>query len=158
MSSEADPGGSAGVTELDPTEFVGDGEVADATQGVADHAAAEGAESPGRFGTWKRILLATEPDEPLESVESPWNPEQGGVTRVYRGFRKMVGFDGMPAIADVVIGAIEAARSFELEGSSDDVESSDDVDDNDNAGDGGLEAAGDVDPITAQVRANEGEP
>ena len=52
-------------------------------------------------------LMNTEPSEPLEMIESPWNPERGGPTRVYRGIQKLTNVDGMPAIADILIGAAE---------------------------------------------------
>lgn len=52
-------------------------------------------------------LLSTEPSIPLEEVEDPWNPEIGGTRRVYRGIMKLGDFEGLPAIADIVIGLAE---------------------------------------------------
>jgi hypothetical protein len=91
--------------------------VEDATE---DHAAAEGAEASSEtLGSRSRLqdmLLSTEPNQPLRAVDSPWNPEEGGITRVYRGLQKALGFDGMPAVVDVVVGAAEFVHKFEPEG------------------------------------------
>jgi len=53
------------------------------------------------------MALSTEPSKSLESVESPWNPEQGGPTRLMRAAEKAFGADGIPAILDAVIGLAE---------------------------------------------------
>lgn len=74
------------------------------------HETAEGAESSGRLGSRSALqdmLLSTEPSTPLEMIESPWAPDQGGVRRIYRGIQKMTGASGTPAIADLLIGMIE---------------------------------------------------
>ena len=55
-------------------------------------------------------LLNTEPNTPLESVESPWQPEAGGPPRIYRGIQKIGDIEGMPAIADIVIGIVETIQ------------------------------------------------
>jgi hypothetical protein len=121
---------------VSPSDAVpGDEETTSATKRVEeateDHAAAEGAEasseSLGSRSTIQEMLLSTEPDTPLASVDSPWDPELGGVTRIYRGLRKALGFDGMPAIVDVVIGAAEFIHEFEPDGGDDDQEESDDA-------------------------------
>lgn len=85
--------------------------------GAANHAAAEGADSSGSRGlgstdAWREMLLSTGPDVSLEEVENPWDPERGGVTRIYRGLRKMTGLDGMPAIIDIAIGTVEAVHQL----------------------------------------------
>lgn len=61
-------------------------------------------------------LMATEPNPDLETVENPWNPEAGGTTRIYRGIQKMGDIEGLPAIADIIIGILELTQddSFEL--------------------------------------------
>lgn len=56
------------------------------------------------------MLTATEPSPDLEDVDDPWNPELGGPTRMLRGFQKMFGVNGMPAIGDVTIGAMETVK------------------------------------------------
>lgn len=76
------------------------------------HTGAEGFDSvdsteAGSASNWREMMFSTEPDEPLEAVDDPWNPEEGGVTRIWRGVKKMAGFDGTPAIMDVVIGVCE---------------------------------------------------
>ena len=55
-------------------------------------------------------LLNTEPNTPLELVESPWQPEAGGPPRIYRGIQKIGDIEGMPAIADIVIGIVETIQ------------------------------------------------
>lgn len=64
-------------------------------------------ESPGLIGR----LFSTEPNPPLESVESPWNPDVGGPARIYRGIQKIGDIDGLPAIVDILIGLAETAQS-----------------------------------------------
>lgn len=61
-------------------------------------------------------LLSTEPNPPLEEVESPWNPEDGGIPRIYRGIQKMGALDGggMPAIGDILIGCLEEFHKSDL--------------------------------------------
>lgn len=70
-------------------------------------------------------LLSTQPNPPLEEVESPWNPEEGGITRMYRGVQKMGEFDGLPAIADIFIGAMEEVQNSDLGAQSSPGESDD---------------------------------
>jgi hypothetical protein len=106
MTGAPSPGGSLQVAD----------EVAETT---ASHAAAEGAEPTGDVGsksTLREMLFSTGPEKPLEQVESPWDPERGGRTRVYRGIQKMIDSSGMPAIGDVVIGGLEEIKQFDLEG------------------------------------------
>jgi len=119
---------------------------AGADGGTENHAAAEGADSSGSDGlgstsAWREMLLSTGPDDPLEQVESPWDPERGGLTRMYRGIRKMTGLDGMPAIADLVVGAVEVAHDLTDALADDDpdgdVEDADVQEDGDDAEDSG---------------------
>ncbi len=63
--------------------------------------------SGNRVGSLVESLWNTEPNTPLSQIDSPWNPDQGGIARVYRGIQKMADVDGLPAIADVVIGLAE---------------------------------------------------
>jgi hypothetical protein len=95
-----------------------------------DHAAAEGAEASSEtLGSRSRLqdmLLSTEPNQPLRAVDSPWNPEEGGITRIYRGLQKALEFDGMPAVVDMVVGAAEFVHKFEPEGGEEDVQEDDD--------------------------------
>jgi len=95
-------------------EGISPGEAAQIAQGATD--GANGAADPEPMPTGEggssvngmlEALLQTEPNEPLESVESPWRPDVGGPARVYRGIQKMTNMNGMPAIADIVIGAAE---------------------------------------------------
>lgn len=102
-----------GDTEaIDPRSFL-DEPVAEA------HQSAEGTpdaskDDVGSPSNWREMLMRTEPHEPLEKVESPWDPEAGGLTRVSRGFKKMLGWDGMPAVADVGFGFLEFIHNFNL--------------------------------------------
>lgn len=105
---------------------------ADVDDVVENQEAAEGSESSGLIGSRDGLqdaLLSTDPQKPLEDVESPWNPDDGGMTRIYRGLQKMLGFSGMPAIVDVVVGIGEFVTSYEPDGPNDDVDDgSDDTD------------------------------
>jgi hypothetical protein len=86
---------------------------------VENHEAAEGAESTPSLSArngLKDALLRTTPDVRLEDVESPWDPERGGINRVYRGLRKALDFEGTPAVVDIVIGVAEFVVAFEPEG------------------------------------------
>lgn len=92
------------------------------SDGATNHADAEGAD-PGGAGlgrpspstpsstadVLRDALMSTDPDLPLESVESPFDPEHGGIRRIYRGFLKMTGASGVPAVVDVVLGLIEVS-------------------------------------------------
>lgn len=73
----------------------------------------EETESEG-INVWER-LMATDPNPPLETVESPWNPELGGYSRVYRGIMKIGDIEGMPAVADLLIGCLEVFSEQSLE-------------------------------------------
>lgn len=69
--------------------------------------------SSGLVGSLIDAMLNTEPETDLNQIESPYNPEDGGMSRVYRGVQKMSGMDGLPAIADIVIGVIEIQQDRE---------------------------------------------
>jgi len=78
--------------------------------GDAEDAAVEiGPTAPEADISIKDRLLSTEPNNPLESDElnDPWNPEEGGAKRIYRGVMKIGDIEGLPASADLVIGGIE---------------------------------------------------
>jgi hypothetical protein len=105
---DADAGGSTTSSSTSTTE---------------NHAAAEGTEASddvGSTSTLREMLLSTDPADPLEQVESPWDPERGGPARIYRGIMKATGVDGMPAIADILIGAAETFDAVDLEDVDDD--------------------------------------
>jgi hypothetical protein len=78
-------------------------EQADAPVGSSDDPTPETSST----SSLKDALFSTSPEQNLEDVEAPYDPERGGVTRIYRGIRKMLDIDGLPAIADIGIGAIE---------------------------------------------------
>lgn len=112
---------SDGATPAPAPEAALDATDADAS----NHADAEGAEADGDSktgsdSTVRDLLLQTGPETPLEDLESPWDPDRGGVTRIYRGINKMADWQGMPAIGDIGIGLIEAAVNIDLEGGDDD--------------------------------------
>jgi hypothetical protein len=126
-AADADPpspapgeGGPEGYERLDVSTFEpASGDLA------ADHAAAEGAETPdasdageggGKLGWLKQAAFKTEPSPDLADVEDPWNPDEGGVTRIKRAFLKATGADGLPAVADLLIGIFETVWSYQIEG------------------------------------------
>jgi hypothetical protein len=123
--TEVDPASAVRNLTIESTEPEKDGE---ATRDAADdaidattesHRAAEGAESMPSLSSrdgLKNALLRTTPNTRLSEVDSPWNPDEGGITRVYRGLQKALDFEGMPAIVDIVVGAAEYMSAFEPEG------------------------------------------
>jgi hypothetical protein len=66
------------------------------------------------------MLQSSEPNPSLDEVDSPWDPDRGGLTRIYRGLRKMVGIDGTPAWLDLSIGSVEVAVDVRDREASDD--------------------------------------
>ena len=53
-------------------------------------------------------LMATEPSTDLGAIDSPWQPgDNGGIPRIYRGIQKIGDVEGLPAIADIIIGILE---------------------------------------------------
>lgn len=75
-------------------------------QVASDHADAEGAPDESDMGNtsrWRQMLQSGDPNPPLHKVESPWNPTEGGPTRVMRAVKKMAGMNNLPAWADLAI-------------------------------------------------------
>lgn len=131
--SDVDPASAVRAIDVSSPSGDHDGEqrradAADAVQeATADHQAAEGAEASASLSSrdgLQNALLRTQPHTPLEQVESPWDPERGGINRIYRGLQKALDFEGMPAIVDVVVGAAEFVTEFEPAGGSEQNESS----------------------------------
>lgn len=77
-------------------------------------------ETSSSSSTLRDSLLSTSPEQRLDDVEAPYDPERGGVNRVYRGVRKMLDVDGLPAVADIGIGLIEWFESSNARSTSDD--------------------------------------
>jgi len=87
------------------------------------HTDAEGApdvERSGSESTLREMMLATDPEQPLDQVEAPYDPDAGGIKRIYRGIQKAIDIDGMPAVVDVAIGAVEAVQNMQFEGGTGD--------------------------------------
>lgn len=107
----------------EPTE--GDGPLSDAADGLlSDLSGAEGMDAPEPDG--ETPAPATDGESPLGelvdramntepnvSLDDPsldgglWDPERGGSRRITRGLMKFGDFSGLPAIADILIGAVE---------------------------------------------------
>ena len=88
-------------------------------------------------------LLNTKPNTPLESIESPWQPEAGGPPRIYRGIQKIGDIEGMPAIADIAIGIVETMQQQQ----NDTADSADTADTDDNNSSVDWETAEDIEVI-----------
>ena len=108
-----------------------DGQTGDATAGVS-----------GSKSIVDR-LLNTKPNTPLESIESPWQPEAGGPPRIYRGIQKIGDIEGMPAIADIAIGIVETMQQQQ----NDTADSADTADTDDNNSSVDWETAEDIEVI-----------
>jgi hypothetical protein len=109
---DVDPSGPADASEA----------AAEATSG---HAAAEGTDASSTSGMGsssqlREMLLSTDPSPRLAEVDSPWDPDLGGPSRIYRAFLKMGNFDGLPAGLDLVIGVAETMKSISLDEPGDD--------------------------------------
>ncbi len=63
--------------------------------------------SPPKGEGLKDMALSTRPNKPLSEVESIWNPEEGGTTRLVRAAQKAFNADGIPAILDGLIAVPE---------------------------------------------------
>jgi hypothetical protein len=85
----------------------------------------------------RSMLMSTSPNPELSDVDDPWNPEEGGTSRIYRAAMKATGVDGLPAVGDAIIGFLEAGEEQDVAGES---SSDDDEDDEPELG----ELAGDV--------------
>jgi len=131
-SMMTNPDGSLDASGLDdiPTGSGSDGQPSGATPGV----------DAGK--TLVDRLLNTEPNTPLESIESPWQPEAGGPPRIYRGIQKIGDIEGMPAIADIAIGIVETMQQ-----QSDNDDSDDNVDSVDSESNVDWETAEDIEVI-----------
>ncbi len=97
---------------------------------AAGHAAAEGVEAPtsadvGSEHTLREMLMSTDPGRSLDQVESPWDPDRGGMTRIMRAIQKATGADGLPAVADLGIGIAEWWVSLDLDDDDSSAESTD---------------------------------
>jgi hypothetical protein len=106
--------------DFDPDAFAARASGETATD---SHAAAEGATPSSDVGsesTLREMLLATDPDRSLEEIESPWDPELGGETRIFRAVQKATDVDGLPAIADLLIGLAEVVQRLDFNDGSDD--------------------------------------
>lgn len=138
MSDEFDADAMAalatGESTPEPTTDPDDGADDVDETGDADEASTSSTSRGGDVDL-KAMLMSTEPDDDLESVESPYDPEAGGLTRMYRGAQKMLGFDGTPAIVDMAVGAVEAIVGKDAGDGSDETDEGGD-------GDGPLPTAG----------------
>ena len=126
MSRRLDPAEAAAIAEgEDPGAVPGDVDAGDVE--ASDPAPATPASNGGGLiESIGEALLSTEPSRPLATIDDPWNPEEGGTARIYRGIQKITSMDGMPAILDIGIGALELA--VENDGDAGDVEGDDVVD------------------------------
>jgi hypothetical protein len=102
-----------------PSDAVGSSPTEDAVEATEEHAAAEGVEAESTEGAGssrnlRKMLMSTDPERRLEEIDSPWDPEAGGETRIYRGIMKMGNFEGMPAIGDLVLGIGEIVAKLNL--------------------------------------------
>lgn len=129
MSRTLDPAEAAAIAEgEDPGAVPGDVDAGDGDVEASDPApAAPASNGGGLFGSIGEALLSTEPSRPLATIDDPWNPEEGGTARIYRGIQKITSMDGMPAILDIGIGALELAVEDDVDGAGD-VEGDDVVD------------------------------
>ncbi|MCD2199091.1 hypothetical protein LPA44_04150 [Halobacterium sp. KA-4] len=89
-------------------------------QAAEGHAAAEGVEpvdggDVGSERTVREMLLSTGRGRSLDEVESPWDPDRGGMTRIMRAIQKATDVDGLPAIADLGIGLGEWWVNLDLD-------------------------------------------
>lgn len=114
MSDPTDGAGEPVPSDADTVEAPTDGGPFEAGE-LGPPPGTEPDEADGTDGgsTWGDALRSTEPDMPLSDVESPWNPEEGGASRVYRGFQKATGTDGVPAWVDLILGAAEVLSAVE---------------------------------------------
>jgi len=108
---EIDPGAFEGLTDAGAA-----GEGHAAAEGISDEAVEQASDRSITEALWN-----TTPNPPLDSVESPWDPERGGPARIMRGLQKMMDFDGLPAIADLLIGGAEIVVKLDLESDGDEL-------------------------------------
>jgi hypothetical protein len=116
----SDPDPAAAVDGLELTGVEEESSTGNAVdEATESHQAAEGTSTASSLNSrdgLKNALLRTEPNRSLDQVESPYDPGRGGETRIYRGLQKMLDFEGMPAILDIVVGLLEFAQNFEVDG------------------------------------------
>lgn len=130
MSDKFDPGAAAALaTGDDPAPTADATDAADAGETTTSSSSSSTSTSTSIFDA----LRSTEPDPPLDTVESPWDPNRGGRVRIYRGLQKALDMDGTPAAVDLVVGALEELSDIEL-----------DVDDQDDDQEGELALGGDA--------------
>lgn len=116
-------------------EGAAEGATEKATEAAAE-ASADAAEELSTADRMKNAALSTEPHDDLGEVEFPWNPEDGGETRVMRGLVKGLHGADMPnplktAVGDVSIGLLEVVyvvRTGGKGGGSDGEDGEDDPD------------------------------
>jgi hypothetical protein len=116
--SDPDPAAAVDGLELDSVDQEPDASDA-VDEATESHQAAEGTSTSPNLDSRDGLtnaLLRTEPNKSLDQVESPYDPERGGETRIYRGLQKMLDFEGMPAILDIVVGLLEFIQNFEVDG------------------------------------------
>jgi hypothetical protein len=99
---------------LPPGDGAG-GELGNSTDDFSDETPTLETEESGFFDDITGRLMATEPNPDLETIENPYDPEKGGLTRIFRGIQKMGDIDGLPAIADIIIGIIETSQDGTFE-------------------------------------------
>jgi hypothetical protein len=106
------------AVDVDPSGPTDSSEAA--ANATADHGAAEGTDASSTSGmgstdTLREMLLSTDPSPSLAEVDSPWAPDLGGPSRIYRALMKMGNFEGMPAIGDLLIGVAETMETLSLD-------------------------------------------
>jgi hypothetical protein len=136
-SDPPSPSESLGASSGEQTPAEAIDELTDMAEGGADEAAAESSPSTS---TPREMLLSTEPDPPLSQVESPWQPKEGGPSRLKRAAMKAGDVDGLPAALDLILGLVETATKFMDERDTDQGGAGDDDQD-------GADEGGDDDPL-----------
>lgn len=113
MSSDVDPS-TFGTEASDTGAAAADPDRQPELEPGGRHALAEGHPEPtsSTDALWE-ALSSTSPDTPLTQVESPWDPAEGGMARIFRGVQKMTGADALPAWADFLIGVAEFATEMD---------------------------------------------
>lgn len=105
------------MPEVDPESFGDDLDLEEHMELVNAEGGMDGTDEPERstFGKIKDALMSSDPDPDLEEVEAPYDPEKGGLTRVYRGVQKASGVGGVPAVWDLGVGLLEWWETVDLE-------------------------------------------
>lgn len=108
--ADVDPAAAAARAVGGDQEDVDAGDAGGAERVADTHQDAEGQDVDADMGStsrWREMLMSTDPDPRLEDVDNPWDPDLGGLSRVYRGLQKAFGVSGTPAVVDLAIGAVE---------------------------------------------------